>query len=133
MRHIKPYTTSITRAQWALTLVWWVVFVCLSQNAGAFNACSMNHGVVINEATTSTQSTSLTPNNDTTAMASSCELSEKLVQLSSSSWESATFTMWVFAFAIIAWLLSTSTFVPKRPEPIPPPRRLHLTFCVFRE
>ncbi|OEF58922.1 hypothetical protein A1OU_12275 [Enterovibrio norvegicus] len=109
------------------------MFVCLSQNAGAFNACSMNNGALINEDTTSAQSTSLTSNNDATAMASNCELSENLIQLSSSSWESATLTMWVLAFAIIAWLLSTSTFVPKTIEPIPPPRRLHLTFCVFRE
>ncbi|WP_051563825.1 hypothetical protein [Enterovibrio calviensis] len=141
LRQIKPSTTPSTRAQWALTLVWWVVFVCLSQNAGLFNVCGINSPVLSIDGASSTQSTSQASNLTSQPMtnqanptsAGHCELSENLVQLSSSTWESATFTMWVLAFAILAWLLSTSTFVPKTIEPIPPPRRLHLTFCVFKE
>ncbi|KXF81265.1 hypothetical protein [Enterovibrio coralii] len=124
---MKPETTTKAHAQWALTLVWWVVFVCLSQNAGLFQTCSLKSSPVASQVTQQTDQAS-NENHE------NCALSEKLLSASKDHWENITLSLFVFVFLFIGWQSAQKHFLGFIPsEPILPPYRRHLTFCVFRE
>ncbi|SKA66233.1 hypothetical protein [Enterovibrio nigricans] len=126
---MKTPTNTTTRAQWALTLVWWVVFVCLSQNAGLFNACQTS--TFRADETTLHQTTT---NGDANLPSDNCELTENLISLSKFSWDNITLSLFVLVILSVGWIAAASRFIGFTPtEPILLPYRRHLMLCVFRE
>ncbi|MDD1783314.1 hypothetical protein LRP49_19270 [Enterovibrio sp. ZSDZ35] len=124
---MRPETKNKAHAQWALTLVWWVVFVCLSQNAGLIKTCQLNTDAV---STSVAHHIDQASNDDD----ENCALSEKLLSASKDHWENITLSLFVFVFLFIGWQSAQKHFLGFVPsEPILPPYRRHLTFCVFRE
>ncbi|USH03144.1 hypothetical protein K6Q96_03780 [Grimontia kaedaensis] len=114
------------RAQWALTFVWWVVFVCLSQNAGLFNVCPQKN---LNASELSQESTQIKDS----AAAGDCELTEQLLSSSKIGWEDITLSLFVWVLLFFGFLPLIRLKTDAQTEPIHSPYRLHLKLCVFRE
>lgn len=106
----------------SLLLVGWVIVVCLAQNTGIVNVCSVDY---IGENITTSQSQS--------DEEEKCDLSEKLLSAHQHQIDSEALIGFMFALILISWLLATPNQFPPFTEPIVHKRRVHLQICVFRE
>lgn len=111
-------------AKWSFTLVWWVIFVCLAQNAGVFNLCSLNYSL---------EEQIISSGNQKENVSEQCDLSEKLINAHFHQLDDAPLLMFIFALFIFAWFMPLPTHFAPFTEPIVHKRRIHLTLCVFRE
>lgn len=116
-------------ARLSLALVCWVVLLCLGQNVGAVSACELKYQAIQNVAQDSVQRV----NSDQDGVSKKCDLSEHLIQVQQHHLDDVVVTGFIFAFVLIAWLLTYYVSFQRFTEPIPYKGRLHLTFCVFRE
>lgn len=113
-------------AKWSLGFVMLVIFVCSGQNISFTSSCpsSYHYGAVsyandLNSA-------------GTMDAEKQCDLTDHLLQQHQLSFEHALVSFSIL-FLLIALVTSYLYQVPLLTEPIPPPRRRHLTLCVFRE
>ncbi|WP_188008884.1 hypothetical protein [Grimontia hollisae] len=86
------------RAQWALTFVWWVIFVCLSQNAGLFHVCPLKTDAVPGLSQQTPQANESTASGD-------CELTEHMLSSSTFNWDNITLSLFVLVLAFVGFLL----------------------------
>ncbi|MGF1684541.1 hypothetical protein [Photobacterium minamisatsumaniensis] len=125
-------------AKYTLLLVMLVIFVCSGQNFGLVTSCNV-YGA---DNAQSTDSYFNTPalsaeiqrslDSQSSENTDKCSLSDHLLQLHQHTFEHAIISLFiiVLTFSVFA---GVSRIVPVLTEPIPPTRRRHLTFCVFRE
>ncbi len=100
-----------------LLLVCLVVSICLSQNSGWTNICVVDDGAVQDKDDQLNQK---------------CQLTEQLLKTQIPSFEQG--LIFVSLLLLLLWFWSARILqAPPPRDPIPPPRRRHLTFCVFRE
>ncbi|UTV29779.1 hypothetical protein [Photobacterium atrarenae] len=124
-------------AQVSLLLVMLVVFLCSGQRAGLILGCPFKVAAAVQTAEIGTSHAmapqhSPTQHKQTTDVEKSCDLTDHLLQLHQQSLGHALLYA-VTLLLLLPQLIGTPYRVPLLTEPIPPPRRRHLTFCVFRE
>ncbi|MGF1718987.1 copper resistance protein [Vibrio kyushuensis] len=134
-------------ARWSLAIVWWVVFVCVAQNAGFFQVCSINYSLDTNGYSQETNgyaqvtpvstplntASSLGAQQEDSNLTQECELSKQLLNAHQHQIDDYPLMMFIFALLFIALLMSLPGNFSSFTEPIVPKRRTHLTLCVFRE
>ncbi|MCK6263403.1 hypothetical protein KP803_08940 [Vibrio sp. ZSDE26] len=120
-------------ARWSLAIVWWVVFVCVAQNSGFFQVCSVGYSIESPTFSKELVTVKTGSNSDTTGVTQECELSKQLLNHYQHQVDDYPLMMFVFALLFIATLMSLPNNFASFTEPIVPKRRPHLILCVFRE
>ncbi|TFH90327.1 hypothetical protein ELS82_17395 [Vibrio ouci] len=120
---LKHFATTKS-AKITLMLIGWVFAICLSQNAGWQSVCEFKYSALADLAHISKSPSDI---------GEQCDLTEKLLSSAQVNLEHVVISIFVVALIVVAWFVLTRSATPQFTEPIVPRRRLHLTFCVFRE
>ncbi|MGO2509648.1 MAG: hypothetical protein ACTH6Y_11685 [Vibrio hibernica] len=120
-----------TATRWALTLVLWVILVCLMKNMSLLSAaCSVSTYVPNNDVQ---HIESISNNKVSIDKQSECHLSEKLLQFHLPQIDSVVITSLFpsLMIAVFVWFSLTSHRIFYKP--LTPKRRRHLELCTFQE